>query len=158
MKPILITILLLHSISSNNYDIYITPGVPSHDPLERITDCKAYDYIQSVYPIIQQVSQQYNIPEPIIMAQAIQESGFGTSNLAINHCNHLGIRGNHKYRHYDNETNCFNHYGRVLNQKCYRNLQPKTVDEWLQALVCCGYAADSIYVVHLKQIIQQYNL
>ena len=160
MKLLIIILLLLHSFqtSSGTIQHQRSTTLPTIDPLARITDCKAYNYIQSIYPHIQRVNLEYGIPEAIVMAQAIQESGFGTSNLAVNFNNHLGLRKHHKYCHYKNETNCFNHYGRTLSQHCYKNLSPKTLVEWYDALLCCKYAPDSIYVIHLDQLIKQYNL
>lgn len=109
-------------------------------------------YLKSIEQDAQWISDLYGIPKKIILAQGCQESGFGTSYNCQMFCNHFGIQGSI----YDNQIECFVDYARVLTLPCYENLQPKTIEEWLEALECCHYASDENYTKSLKIIIENY--
>lgn len=147
------------------YSLVIT--TPTYQPfiMERpsIINGKVPSYIYKILPSIYPVLNTNTPPACIIIAQAIQESGFGKSNLAQRYNNHLGIRrrikrGIYKYRNYETLEGCFKSYASIFDQPCYKNLQPKTVEEWYEALECCHYAKDSKYTLRLEQLIIKYNL
>lgn len=99
------------------------------------------------------ISNMFDIPKELILAQAAQETGFGTSYVCQHYCNHFGIKNGF----YDSQFECFLRYAEILTSlPCYRNFQPKTLEDWLNALTCCGYAADPNYTQSLKLIIQKY--
>ena len=110
------------------------------------------DYLKSIDHDAQWISDLYKIPKELILSQACQESGYGTSDNCLIYCNHFGIQGGI----YDNQIECFVDYARVLTLPCYDNLQPKTLDEWLLALECCNYAGDKNYTQSLRIIIEKY--
>lgn len=114
-----------------------------------------YRYLNLIENDATTISNMFGIPKALIVAQASQESGFGTSYICLHYCNHLGIKNGF----YDSQFECFLRYAEILvSSKCYRNLQPKTIDDWMDTLVCCGYAGDHNYTKSLRLIIQKYNL
>lgn len=130
--------------------LLIIPFLMAFKPIEPPKNVT--DYLKSIDQDAQWISDLYKIPKELILSQACQESGFGTSYNCQMFCNHFGIQGSI----YDNQIECFVDYARVLTLPCYENLQPKTLDEWLEALECCHYATDSTYTESLKLIITKY--
>ena len=99
------------------------------------------------------IANMFKIPKELIIAQSCQETGFGTSFICTHYCNYFGIKNGF----YDSRFECFLRYAEILvSSKCYRNLQPKSLEEWLDALTCCGYASDVNYTQSIKLIIQKY--
>ena len=118
-----------------------------------INNQKVAIFVNSVWNIAEEIEIIYGIPLELTIAQAAQESGFGTSNLALNECNYFGIKG---YKFASREE-CFLKYADILTAlPCYTNLQPKTLEDWFKALECCGYAGDTQYTKRLKRIIDNY--
>jgi len=114
-----------------------------------------YRYLNLIESDATTISRMFGIPKELIIAQAMQETGFGTSYICQHYCNHFGIKNGF----FDTQFECFLRYAEILvSSKCYRNLQPKTLDEWLDALVCCGCASDPNYTTSLKMLIRSYNL
>ena len=118
-----------------------------------IENDKVSVFINSIWDIAQFVEDVYQIPIELTIAQACQESGFGTSNLCRNECNYFGI----KYFKFNSKEECFLKYADILTAKaCYQNLQPKNLQDWFEALECCGYAGDKQYTKRLEKIIKKY--
>jgi flagellum-specific peptidoglycan hydrolase FlgJ len=134
MKTLLLTIIFLMAFKNA-------------EPPKRVAD-----YLKSIDQDAQWISDLYGIPKELIQAQGCQESGYGTSDNCVIYCNHFGIQGGI----YDNQIECFVDYARVLTLPCYNNLQPKSLEEWLDALECCTYATDSNYTKSLRLIITKY--
>lgn len=114
-------------------------------------------FVNSIWDEALVCSQKYNIPMALILGQACFESGHGRSKYAKERCNVFGIRVNHEYVTYNSLSECFDHYGRTLNLKCYKNLQPVTLEEWYEALTCCKYARSKRYITKLNRIIFCFN-
>ncbi len=104
------------------------------------------------------IERKYKVPFQLVLAQMALESGWGKSKFARERCNFVGIKFEGSYAYFKSVEDCLDIYGRVVNQSCYKNLQPNTVDEWLEALKCCGYATSKQYQKKLKLIINKYNL
>ena len=115
-------------------------------------------FINSIWNDAKRIEETYNIPMAITIAQCCLESAYGSSNLAKQNCNFFGLKNNHKYNSYSSKSECFDHYGRTMSQKCYKNLQPYTLSDWYSALECCGYAASKSYTSKLNNIIFKLNL
>ena len=114
-----------------------------------------YRYLNLIENDATTISNMFGIPKALIIAQSCQETGFGTSFICNHYCNFFGIKNGF----YDSQFECFLRYAEILvSSKCYRNLQPKTLDDWFSALDCCHYAGDVDYTKRLKQIIEKYNL
>lgn len=125
---------------------------------DTIQNNKVAYFINHILEDAQRVSKEKDIPLELILAQCCLESGYGTSRLSIQQCNYLGIRPGGKYATYQGISECLDHYGRVLCQPCYENLQPKSLDEWIDALECCHYASSTEYRSKLKWIIHKFKL
>ena len=121
--------------------------------------------------------RRYHIPASITMAQALLESGAGTSSLARKSKNHFGIkthanwRGKYtlydddkpkeRFRVYSSIEDSYKDHAIFLQQPRYERLfKLKETDYkgWAKGLKKCGYATDRHYATRLIAIIQDYKL
>lgn len=120
----------------------------------------------------------FNIPASVIMAQAIKESGSGTSNLAKESNNHFGIKchkewGGNYYTYNDDSLNeCFRRYNSISDSYYDHSLFLKSRPRydflfelpvnnyfaWCTGLKNAGYATAYNYTEELILIIENYNL
>ena len=124
----------------------------------------------------------YNVVSPVI-AQAINESGWGTSSLADVY-NYFGMKANDrwkgefvtketweqkpngtkytttaKFRKYNSLKEGLSGYYEFISIDRYEPLRKaKTSSEYCDKLKECGYATSLVYPDTLKKIISQYNL
>lgn len=115
---------------------------------------KASIFINGIWENALAVSEKANIPMSIVLAQAIYESGCGTSRRCREDCNYFGLK-NESFLTYNGMGACFAHYERTIMQPCYGN--PCNAQEWFLALDRCWGAEDG-YVGELKRIIHSYKL
>lgn len=120
---------------------------------------------------------RYKIPASITMAQALVETGAGTSTLASIHNNHFGIKchrswkGRRTYRTDDAPNECFRSYSdardsyedhsRFLLQPRYNRLFRLKQDDyrgWATGLQKCGYATNRGYANLLIRMVEVYEL
>lgn len=125
------------------------------------------------------------IPASITLAQALHESQYGSSELAVNANNHFGIkcksywegsRYHHKDDDYDKNgillKSCFRAYNNVfdsyidhsnflMHTKHYQGLfklDRSDYESWAKGLQMSGYATDPNYAKKLISYIEKYNL
>ncbi|MCB0706016.1 MAG: glucosaminidase domain-containing protein [Saprospiraceae bacterium] len=142
-------------------------------------------YIYTFRELAVQEMCRSGIPASIILAQAIVESEFGTSDLALKSNNHFGIKCNDEWSkevvyHYDDDHNsqgvlipsCFRKYPAIydsfidhtnflLHRKYYKSLfrYPRTdYKHWAHGLEAAGYATDPLYGELLIETIEEYRL
>ena len=126
---------------------------------------KVVDYISQYANIAIGEQNRCGIPASVTLAQAILESGFGTSYLAREKNNHFGIkyrwRELHKnYRVYYTAFESYQDHSNYLYERCehlfdYGNDWRK----WCEGLQRANYAhGSSNYGNKLKNIIQDYKL
>ena len=115
-------------------------------------------FIAENYELANSVQQKHGIPKALLLAQMCLESGYGRSKFAVERCNYLGIKGRHGYLHFKNIEDCIAVYVETLTNNCYKNQFPQSINCWLDALECCGYATSKEYKSKLKFIIKKYNL
>jgi flagellum-specific peptidoglycan hydrolase FlgJ len=148
MKTIYLSIILVILCSFNS-----APLSKRGQILSKIQNKKAALFVNSSWDIAQFIENVYGIPLELTIAQACQESGFGTSRKALQQCNYFGIKG---YK-FASKEECFLKYADILTcLPCYQNLQPKTIEQWFDALDCCYYSGDKHYKTRLKKIIEKY--
>lgn len=121
--------------------------------------------------------RQYRIPASITLAQALLESGAGTSFLAKHANNHFGIkvgmgwngpyvtrdddRRNERFRKYKNVGESYADHSQFLLQTRYKklfDLDPMDYKAWARGLKACGYATSPTYANRLITIIETYEL
>lgn len=146
MKALLFVFLLLPLHSS-----------PHIKAVEGFQNRKVALFVRSVYCEAKRINTESQIPVSLILGMCALETGYLSSRRAIEDCNYFSIRRNHKYCIYNSFTDSFDDYKKVLNQRCYRNLQPKTLDEWYGALKCCHYFESKTYIKKLDWIILHYK-
>lgn len=136
------------------------------------------DYIAQYRELALKEMKCYNIPASIILAQAMVESGNGSSNLATNANNHFGIKC-HKEWHGptfimddDEKDECFRKYESVVESYSDHSLflcsrrwyaflfqLPKTdYVAWARGLKRAGYATHPAYAEMLIEIIEKNRL
>ncbi len=126
------------------------------------------------------VNEMYysGIPASITMAQALLESQYGTSELALNANNHFGIKcqrewSGRTYTYQDDDDNtCFRLYDSVFDS--YRDhshflmyrprysflfeMDPKDYAAWAHGLKKAGYATNPHYAQLLIKLVVDFNL
>lgn len=125
--------------------------------------------------------QMWGVPASVTLAQAILETGAGSSRLAKEANNHFGIKCKSQWQGAtifadDNEPNeCFRKYGSVAES--YRDhslflkhhprasydfmfVEPMSHDYkvWAEALRMAGYSTSSDYATRLIRLVELYNL
>ena len=138
---------------------------------------KYLQYIEEWKEVAVQNQADFGIPAPIIMAQALLESGAGQSELALNANNHFGIKctsewmGGVYYYDDDKKDECFRQYGDAaesfkdhalfLQRPRYTTCFEIAVEDyegWAYRLRECGYATDRNYAPKLIKLIEDYHL
>lgn len=142
-------------------------------------------YIYTFRQLAVQEMWRSGIPASIILAQAILESEFGTSILALKSNNHFGIKCNDEWTkevvyHLDDDQNeygqtihsCFRKYPSIydsyidhsnflMNRKYYTHLFKLSKTDykgWAKGLSEAGYATDPLYARGLIEIIEENKL
>ena len=119
---------------------------------------------------------KYKIPASITLAQAILESGGGTSPIAVSANNHFGIKDKPEwkgevitnpndgqlYRKYSSIENSYEDHSLFLTQRpWYKALFDLNITDykgWAVGLQKAGYAVDKSYPEKLIRIIETYQL
>jgi flagellum-specific peptidoglycan hydrolase FlgJ len=135
-----------------------TPPIPTTQTHETIhgtgltvQQCEYLD--KTVIPNI--LNNRTNVPNSIIIAQALLESGNGTSPLSKINNNHFGHRNKIGYLVYKTDKDCFNKHIQLLNGRYWTN---GDFVGWARNLKNKKYASAKDYDVKLIQIINQYQL
>ena len=139
----------------------------------------AYErYINTYSQMAIEQERKYSIPASITLAQAILESGAGTSYLAKEANNHFGIKchtewqGARAYKDAEIPNECFRKYNSVADSyedhsrfltdrpRYERLFSYRKTDyiAWAKGLQDCGYATDKGYANKLIRIIELYEL
>jgi hypothetical protein len=146
--------------------------------LQAQTDSPHWNYIRQ-YTTSAIAEMHYSkIPASITMAQALHESRYGTSELAVKANNHFGIKcqsewNGKRYTYQDDDhNNCFRHYDSVgesyrdhsnflMTRPRYASLftlSPTDYVGWAQGLKQAGYATNPQYAKILIRLIEDYKL
>ncbi|MFO7874733.1 MAG: glucosaminidase domain-containing protein [Bacteroidales bacterium] len=142
-----------------------------------LQDANLFDYIDTYQYIAIAEMRESGIPASIKMAQAILESGFGNSELAVFANNHFGIKchewsgdtyyydddaPNECFRLYDDPVNSFlDHTAFLTTRPRYAflfELGPTDYEAWAYGLSQAGYATNPNYPSLLIGIIERYDL
>jgi len=146
-------------------------------PVVAQKDANFVRYIETYKQLAIDQMHENKIPASITLAQAILESGAGTSDLAVKGLNHFGIKcGNQwtgpyvchdddkkkeKFRKYDNVAQSYADHSKILKKERYRSLydiNPLDYKAWARGVKACGYATNPAYADRLIKLIEQYEL
>lgn len=136
------------------------------------------EYVDLYKDIAIQKMQSYGIPASITLAQALLESGTGSSELALKANNHFGIKcgkswtGPRVYHDDDEKDDCFRKYSTVeesyrdhsifLKESArYASLFTLSVTDyrgWAHGLKKAGYATNPRYADILIDLVERYEL
>ncbi len=137
-----------------------------------------FDYIDSYSELAVEQMTRFRIPASVILAQAILESGSGTSTLARKSNNHFGIKchsqwdGDTTVYTDDAEDECFRKYTSIresyidhsnflVGRSRYAhlfNLPITDYKSWCYGIKDAGYATFPRYAEELIRIIERYHL
>lgn len=139
-------------------------------------------FIEQLVPAAQAIGQAHDLYPSVLLAQAALESNFGTSDLAVNHHNYFGIKGQYRaqgvmlptvehlngqdvtvlgtFRHYPDEQAALADYAQVLAQPTYAGVHRHVATTYRQATQALRgtYATDPNYDRKLNQLIDTYQL
>ncbi|HET7896269.1 MAG TPA: glucosaminidase domain-containing protein, partial [Flavisolibacter sp.] len=135
-------------------------------------------YIDKYKDIAMAEMARTGVPASITLAQGIQETGAGTSDLVLKSNNHFGIKcktewdGDKVYHDDDARGECFRKYDDpalsykdhsdfLRNRPYYTslfNLDPTDYEAWAYGLKKAGYATNPKYAQILINLIRDYNL
>ncbi|NLV52634.1 MAG: LysM peptidoglycan-binding domain-containing protein [Bacteroidales bacterium] len=121
--------------------------------------------------------RRYRIPASITLAQALLESGAGSSYLARTANNHFGIKvsggwtgpyvtrddddKDERFRKYSHVSESYEDHSKFLLKDRYKSLfdlNPQDYKGWARGLKACGYATSPTYANRLITIIETYEL
>lgn len=141
-------------------------------------------FIARIAPLAQASQKQYGVPASITIAQAIDESGWGQSQLSTKANNFFGIKARQpgdkyfqfnteefekgqpvrelaKFRAFDSIQDCFDAHARLLAcTDLYRPAMADADDPFTFApkLKDCGYSTDPEYAKKLAALITEFRL
>lgn len=114
-------------------------------------------FVSTYLPYAQNVSQQTGLPTDYILAQAAEESGWGSSNAAVNGNNFFGISPGGSLASYGSAAEGFQAFANLLSSPRYTAISGAASNGSLaigQALVSAGYnTADSSYASNIASIV-----
>lgn len=147
-------------------------------PSGTLSQSRTHEYIDAVRELAVRQSRQHHIPVAIILAQAVIESGSGTSYLARVANNHFGVKCSSGwsgarvrktddkpgecFRKYATIGESFNDHSLILTTRARYShlfeLDPTDLDGWARGLQKSGYATSPRYASDLMKCIRRYSL
>ncbi len=137
----------------------------------------AIEYISQYKDYAVEEMRRTGIPASITLAQALHESNYGRSRLAVLANNHFGLKChrswkgktilhdddalNECFRKFDDPYDSFVDHSKCLEKKRYRflfDLDKYDYEAWAHGLKKAGYATDPYYGYKLINIIERYSL
>jgi hypothetical protein len=140
------------------------------------------DFLTSILPAALESAHQHRLPPSVVLAQAIQESGWGRSQLAKHHQNLFGIKaGSHpdavpfptlevtaegvgikqeQFRRFDSAGESIQAHGALLSTDPRYQTARQHGQNWRPFLkeIAPIYASDPMYAARITQLIRQYKL
>jgi flagellum-specific peptidoglycan hydrolase FlgJ len=121
--------------------------------VESLTDIQTAYLDSVVLPNV--VHLPNDVPKSVIVAQAILESGNGTSTVVKTKNNHFGHRTSKGYVAYKNDYQCFQRHYRLLKSRYNTNGNYR---QWCNTLDRKGYAEFKGYGQRIQMLIQKLKL
>jgi uncharacterized FlgJ-related protein len=124
---------------------------------------KQFDYFKKHYSLAKELELIYNIPIYLTFAQALHESGCGTSPVAVHANNHFGVKGWNKepvrgrYRKYKSVEECY-HYRAVFFQKYYKKICDMDITDYKKVCGLLRGYGSSGYDIAIYNIVKKYQL
>lgn len=159
----LVPLIIIAAISGDSEDSNTGNGISN---IENLT-AEQYEFIMSVTEYSYEYKSAYQILTSVTLAQAIEESGWGTSSIAKNANNLFGIKGtgtagsyvtsSGKWQKFNSRKESVEAYSKLISEKYHcKGVQDYT--EVLIALANGGYCEGSRYTNKIKNHIESYNL
>lgn len=159
MNYIFYLVLSLFSIGDNCYspmEAY-QDALKEHSYFTYHKIKKQYEYMERYYYLAKQLEINNGIPIYLTFAQALHESGCGTSNLGINNNNHFGVKCSNGYCKYKSVEECYLERGKFFDKHFS---QIKYIDRNDYVKVCNsikGYGGSNNHI-RILEIVKTYHL
>lgn len=128
------------------------------DILKAIESDRVSKYFNSIWNDCETVAKESGLPQGLLMAMSALESGYGSSRLAKEQNNYLGIKYEGVYATFKSRLECFRAWAKVLNQTCYKSLEFNTLNGWLYQLEYCHYHLSKTYSNKIRWIYYKFGL
>jgi len=141
-------------------------------------------FISEITPYAQQSQESTNIPSSFVVSEAALESGWGSSQLALQAFNLFGVKADSswhgpvltlptkefikcvwvtqqaKWRKYDSWLSCISDHATFLltNPRYAPAFKTTNVSDFVHAISSAHYASDPLYSNKIMEIITQHNL
>lgn len=127
------------------------------------------DFIFKIVELHYAVRDKYDVLTSVTVAQAIEESGWGKSNIAVQSNNLFGIKGKYngnsyidsqgkEWRKYENWDQSVEDHARLLCNSNYNCAGVKDYKEIFERLIAGNYCEGNTYTSRLEKIIKGYQL
>lgn len=126
-------------------------------------NAEQYEFIMRMVAFNYDFKSEYDLLASVTTAQAIEESGWGTSNVYQNSFNLFGMKGNGTagnykgYQKFNNEKECIEAYQKLISGK-YKCKGIKDYEKVLVALTNGGYCEGTEYAGKIRNHIVTYDL
>ena len=164
IKKTFLIFLIIFLISSDHASSFFSENKPYST---------VQDYIDTFKSLAIAEMNRTGVPASITMAQAVLESAYGNSELAVNANNHFGIKtkpdwkgeiyfkGGCYYKKYKSALESYiDHSNHLKTRPWYAslfNLEIHDYYKWSYGLKKAGYAEDPVYAEKLIKLIEKYE-
>jgi flagellum-specific peptidoglycan hydrolase FlgJ len=123
---------------------------------------KRNQFIKKFAPFAIEATKGTTIPPSVVIAQGIEESGWGTSKNCREYNNYFGLKNRTKkgdFAQFRNPREAFAEYVKFLKHPRYSyTLSRPTVETFIWALFAAGYCETPNYDMRLLTLIDKYQL
>jgi len=123
---------------------------------------KLFSFVEIITEKCKEVGKKYNLDWKFLVGQAIYESGYGTSSIAVNKHNLFGIVGNNGYASFSSWEEAIDFQGFQLSQARYNKykylLKKGNYKSYGDAIRKAGYCKDRNYGFQIETIIIEQGL
>ena len=158
----LIPVILIAALASDD----MNETANNISSMGEFTD-EQYEFVMMVCEYSYEFKSEYQVLTSVTIAQAIEESGWGTSSIAKNANNLFGMKGtgtngsyissSGKWQKFNSKKESVEAYSRLISNR-YGCKGVTNVEDVLLALTVGGYCEGSGYANKIKNHIQTYNL
>ena len=113
-------------------------------------------FVQQYYPYAASVATSTGLPVDFVLAQSALETGYGTSNAAVNRNNFFGLSPGGSLANFGSVGDSFSYYADLVKRKFsgFTGMASSQIGDYFQS---SGYATDPQYGSKIKSILPGIN-